>query len=119
PLHDVTDLPCWPSEPLWDQLVDGDHLRDQHVNFERNLNPLNRSPQTLTLGQDFDEVVLAMPPPALKPICTELMRHNETFRQGMDMAVTVNPQAFHLWTTQSRKDLRWEYEPHALAGCYL
>ena len=30
----VGDLPCWSSEPNYDQIVEGDELREKHINLE-------------------------------------------------------------------------------------
>ena len=35
---------CWPSEPRWEQLVDGEKLRERGINFEWEANPLRRKP---------------------------------------------------------------------------
>ena len=34
PLVDVKGLPCWPSEPLFDQLDEGEELRERHIDLE-------------------------------------------------------------------------------------
>ncbi len=56
PLRDVKGLPCWPSEPLWDQLrLPNSFLRasTKETNFEWNENPLERKALTLRSGKDF------------------------------------------------------------------
>ena len=40
PIVRVGGLRCWPSEPKWDQLVDGARLQARGVNFENECNPL-------------------------------------------------------------------------------
>ena len=69
PLIDVGGLPCWPSEPLWDQLARGDELRARGIDFELEANPLGRKPKRLRRGTHFDEVVLGISVGALEPIC--------------------------------------------------
>jgi uncharacterized protein with NAD-binding domain and iron-sulfur cluster len=115
PLTDVKGLPCWPSEPLWDQLEPA----AKGVDFEAELNPLKRPTQTLTRGVDFDEVVLGIPVGALDTICADLIDKNERFARGIKSAVTVRTQAFQLWSNRASADLGWEFDENSVAGCYV
>ncbi len=119
PLVDVEGLPCWPSEPIWDQLPDGDRLRERGVDFEGEANPLGREPATLRLGVDFDEVVLGIPVGALRPLCGELIEVDELFAKAIETAVTVQTQAFQLWMKKPSADLGWAHSPNSVAGCYV
>jgi uncharacterized protein with NAD-binding domain and iron-sulfur cluster len=119
PLIDVKGLPCWPSEPLWDQLADGERLRTDGVDFEAEVNPLGRDATTLRLGSDFDEVVLGISVGALPPICGELIEQSEPFRRMIETSATVRTQAFQLWLKEPVDALGWEHSPHSVAGCYV
>ena len=44
--RDSQELECWPSEPRWEQLRDGEQLERRGVNFEHDPNPLGREPVT-------------------------------------------------------------------------
>ncbi|MEZ4321663.1 MAG: NAD(P)-binding protein [Myxococcota bacterium] len=87
-------LPCWPSTPRYEQLVDGDRLRD--VELER---PGHGSPLTLRRGTDFDRVLLAIPVGALGPICGELADASPRWRDMLAHLKTVRTQALQLWFT--------------------
>jgi uncharacterized protein with NAD-binding domain and iron-sulfur cluster len=115
PLVPVEGLPCWPSEPLWDQL----EAAARGVDFEAELNPLGRQPRTLERGRDFDEVVLGIPVGALPDICGELMARDERFRRGIESAATVRTQAFQLWSNRSAADLGWAFDENSVTGCYV
>lgn len=39
PLIGVRGLPCWPSEPLYDQIVQGEELQKQGINLESHWSP--------------------------------------------------------------------------------
>src|SRR5215211_3381949 len=119
PLVPVNGLDCWPSEPLWDQLVEGERLRRDGANFELDENPLGRQPVTLRRGADFDHVVLAIPVGALEPICRELKRRDDRFREALETAVTVPTQAFQLWASASSEELGWAHDTNSVAGCYV
>ena len=119
PLIDVGGLPCWPSEPLWDQLAGGEELPARGVDFELEANPLGRNAMRLRRGTDFDEVVLGISVGALEPICAELSERDERFRRGLERAVTVSTQAFQLWLDRPSDELGWGHGPDSVAGCYV
>ncbi|MFT3840625.1 MAG: NAD(P)-binding protein [Myxococcaceae bacterium] len=59
PLIDVKGLPCWPSHPLYDQLVQGAQLQSQNIDLESHWTPWAPVGQvTLKKGVDFDDVDL-------------------------------------------------------------
>jgi len=117
PLIKVHGLPCWPSEPLWDQLVDGDRLRAAAVNFESRWCPEPPAgKETLTLGEDFDHVVLAIAMGAYKPLtcpatgehdpgfCSALAEANPAFARYL--TIPLNPtMALQVWTHRSLEEL--------------
>ena len=115
PLVGVDGLPCWPSEPRWEQLEPA----ARGVNFEAELNPLDRRAQTLERGRDFDEVVLGIPVGALPDICGDLMARDERFRRAVESSATVRTQAFQLWANRTAADLGWAFDENSVAGCYV
>jgi uncharacterized protein with NAD-binding domain and iron-sulfur cluster len=119
PLIDVGGLPCWPSEPLWDQFTDGEAHRDAGVDFERDLNPLQRDSDLLRRGEHFDQVVLGISVAGLRPICRQLAERDERFKAMLDSARTVRTQAFQLWVRQDAEALGWAYDTNSVVGCYV
>jgi uncharacterized protein with NAD-binding domain and iron-sulfur cluster len=119
PLVPVNDLPCWPSEPLWEQLDDGEALRKAGVDFEAEMDPLKRGASRLRRGADFDQVVLGIPVGALPPICSELIESNERFRRMIETSATVQTQAFQVWLREPTASLGWAHDPNSVAGCYV
>jgi uncharacterized protein with NAD-binding domain and iron-sulfur cluster len=119
PLVAVEGLPCWPSEPLWEQLHEGEKLRSDAVNFELEDNPLRRRPRTLRRGRDFDTVVLGIPVGALEPICGEIAKRHPRFRRMLRSSATVRTQAFQLWLTQPTSELGWTHGQDSVVGCYV
>ncbi len=118
PLVEVRGLECWPSAPLWDQLVEGEVLAGQGHDFEGELNPLGREGETLRRGQDFDEVVLAIPVGALGGICPELAERSPRFAEMLAHSATVTTQAFQLWLARAPTELGYEHPESSVAGCY-
>ena len=119
PLVSVQGLECWPSEPLWEQLRDGEEARSNAANFELEANPLGREPVTLTRGEHFDSVVLGIPVGALPPICSEIAFHHPRFARMLTSAETVATQAFQLWLTKPTADLGWEHGENSLAATHV
>jgi uncharacterized protein with NAD-binding domain and iron-sulfur cluster len=120
PLVLVNGLPCWPSEPLWDQLQNGRHLAEQGVNFEWQPNPLNAEPITLYKGQDFDIVVLGTSVGPLPTICKDIIDREAKWQAMVDKVTTVMTQAFQLWADRKVvKGLGWRYDPQAIIGSYV
>jgi uncharacterized protein with NAD-binding domain and iron-sulfur cluster len=60
PLVDMAGLPCWPSQPDWQQLADGHRLRSEGHDFESHWDRRCIRRTTLHVGVDFFFVVLGM-----------------------------------------------------------
>ena len=72
PLIVVNGVPSWPSEPLYDQLQNGDALKGRELDSYWDAQPpVERL--TLRRGEHFDKVVLGISLGALPYICQELI----------------------------------------------
>jgi len=120
PLVFVLDLPCWPSEPLWDELQDGDELNRKGINFEEDYNPLNAKPITLKKGEDFDLVILGISLGALPYVCRDIINQNTEWQNMTNYVKTVRTQAFQIWVDKALgAGLGWQYNPQAIVGSYV
>ena len=119
PLVPVKKLKCWPSEPTWSRLRDGERLKQRGIDFELHANPLGRRPTTLVRDEDFDAVVLGIPVGALRPICSHIAKRHEPFARMLDSAVTVRTQAFQLWLSRSTRALGWPHGTRSVIGSYV
>lgn len=119
PLIDVDGLPCWPSEPLHDQLVQGDALRRSGENLE---NWWNRWPavrtRVLRRGVDFDHVVLGISLGAYPYICRQLIAQSPGFARMVDAVQVTETQAAQLWLGRDVPDLGWPLGPGPIIGTY-
>ena len=119
PLYNVNGLLCWPSEPFYEQLVNGDKLQDpQYVNRDleswwTDLPPLAR--KTLFAGKDFDLVVMGISLGALPYICPDFRAADKTGKWGemIDKVQVVRTQAFQLWLNKNAGDMGWPYAGQA------
>jgi hypothetical protein len=114
----VGHLRCWPSEPKWQELEQGEELRARRVNFEQVLNPLGLKTMVLEAGEDFDELVLGIPVGALPPLCEELAAANSRFKDMLEHSDTVMTEGIQLWLMHRATELGWPYEP-AIATSYV
>lgn len=113
PLVDVDGLPCWPSEPRWDQLRDP-AARSADGNLESARTDGLGERRVLTRGEDFDEVVLGISVAALPRICAELIERNPAFAAMCRETKTTATQAAQLWLRSSAEELGWEGPPAIL-----
>ena len=109
PLVLVKGLPCWPSEPLYEQIEEGETLRREHIDLERSLGwgPWKDTGGEMTLkaGEDFDYVILGIGIGALHPMCTELRAASQKWADMLDCIKTVQTQAIQLWFKPDSADL--------------
>jgi uncharacterized protein with NAD-binding domain and iron-sulfur cluster len=121
PFVQVNGLRCWPSQPLWDQIVDGDRLRAEGVNLEWEKNPLDHAPRVLRRGEDFDIAVCGISVAALREICQELIEDsgNPRFRAMVENAHTTMTQAFQLWLNRPNQRLGWPFHDNSVMTAYV
>jgi uncharacterized protein with NAD-binding domain and iron-sulfur cluster len=111
PLVFVKNMPCWPDEPVYDRIVQGQQLEDlknQGVNVD--LESYWTAWQdvgsvTLNAIQDFDKVVLGISLGALPYICPELITASTDWQAMIDNIPTVWTRQYELWLTKTSADL--------------
>ena len=108
PFRTVKGLDCWPSEPLWEQIVDGEKLAGQGLALESPWCGFKVGERTLRRGVDFDLVVLAVPPLALAPISEELAQASADWKAMLDNSSSVPTQSLQLWMKPDLTGLGWQ-----------
>lgn len=116
PLCDVRGLPCWPSEPDYDQLQDGPQLQAAGVRFESHWETRCAARKTLTVSRDFDVVVLGVSLGAIPYVARELIAREPRWAAQVEHCKTVGTQAFQLWLRADARELGWPLAPGALSG---
>ena len=116
PLVDVKGLPCWPSTPLTDQIVNGQALKG--VNLESMWSGwTDAGHTTLQLGQDFDQVVLGITVAGLPFICDEKLLALQPWKKMLANVQTVRTQAVQLWFNRTSADLGFPVAGGIIADC--
>jgi uncharacterized protein with NAD-binding domain and iron-sulfur cluster len=118
PLVDVKGLPCWPSEPLYDQLEQGAKLRASGENLEdwwtRWEDPV--PPRVLEVGTDFDLVILGCSIGVFPYIAKELIAASPELAAMVEKVGTTQTQAAQLWMSKDLQGLGWTLPSPVLDG---
>jgi uncharacterized protein with NAD-binding domain and iron-sulfur cluster len=121
PLILVKGVPCWPNEPLYDQIdpTQAAILELDHIDLEQANNGwINVTQFTLTAGQDYDHIILGIPVAALKDVCAEIIAASTAWQQMTSGVQTVQTQAMQYWLNKDLAGLGCPY-PSALLGTYV
>ena len=112
PLVDVKGLPCWPSFPLYDQIENGDALKQAPNGRPFDLESMwsgwsDVGPPKVLTADDFDHLVLAIPVGAHPILCADLMKASERFRTMVEKVQTVQTFGVQLWLDREVQELGW------------
>lgn len=106
PLVDVKGVPCWPAEPLLDQLVEGEALTGCNLESHYEDIPGGRH-FCLEKGRDYDRVILGISMGGLPRITQALSKRSVAWKAMVEGVKTVRTQAAQLWTNVSLGTLGW------------
>ncbi|HEX6862821.1 MAG TPA: NAD(P)-binding protein, partial [Thermoanaerobaculia bacterium] len=119
PLVEVKGIPCWPSEPLYGQLVQGRQLKEEGIDLESWWTPWKGvGTLRLTAGRDFDQVVLGIPIASLPCICSELVDDEPRWRAMVDNVRTVRTAGLQLWIKKPFETATGNYPARPVLSCY-
>lgn len=116
PLIEVAGRPCWPSQPLFDQLTDGARHVAEGWNFESHWDRRRAGTKTLEVAVDFDLVVLGVSVGAIPHVCPEILTRDARWRRMTQSVKTVASQAFQIWLKEDLEQLGWPGAPYIVAG---
>lgn len=116
PLVDIHGLPCWPSQPDYTQLVDGERLAQEGWNFESFWDLRKLATKTLRVTEDFDFVVLGVSVGAIPYVGKEILARDPRWRSMVDHVKTVATQAFQIWLREGMTNLGWTGSSASLSG---
>lgn len=114
PLVDVKGLPCWPAEPLYEQINAKQVARLKQLKTEKNLDlesawiDFPGTDVSLEAGRDFDSVVLGISVDAIRHVCGDLMAANSDFAEMVQNLKTVQTQSFQLWLNRTIDEMGWD-----------
>jgi uncharacterized protein with NAD-binding domain and iron-sulfur cluster len=119
PLVEVLGLPCWPSEPTYALLDQGDALKK--VNLEDWWTDWKdpAPPLVLTYGAEtngFDKVILGCSIGIFEYIAKDVIAKNKPFRDMVTNVKTTQTQAAQLWLSCDLAGLGWTLPSPVLDG---
>ncbi len=110
PLYDVKGLPCWPSEPFFDQLVNGEEIEEKGIDLESYYNGWDKGHHySLKYGEDYDKIIFGISIGAIPFICKEILDHNEQWRKMVKKVTATPTQALQLWFKPDVSGLGYKY----------
>ncbi|WP_281613427.1 NAD(P)-binding protein [Flammeovirga sp. SubArs3] len=108
PLVNVKGLDCWPSRPLYDQIVDeeAEELKEKNIHLESCWTEWeDRETIILKKGEDFDDVIFGFSVGTVPHVAKELLDHSEKWSKMIESIKTVQTQAYQYWFNQSAEEL--------------
>jgi uncharacterized protein with NAD-binding domain and iron-sulfur cluster len=109
PLVDVNGLPCWPAEPCYDQIAEGDELKRRAIDLESFWTPWKDVAKvTLKAGEDFDVVVFGISLASIPYLCAELVEVSDAWKEMVQQVGTVRTLALQLWPKLTVEQLGWK-----------
>ncbi len=113
PFVTVRDLPCWPAEPNFDQLNEGDALRSNHIDLESYYSTWQPVQQTdLHAGTDFDVVVLGISIGALPTITQEFT--DPAWKAMLQHVIPISTIAYQLWLNCNMEEMGYPFADKGL-----
>ncbi len=108
PLVMVNGLPSWPNKPLYDQLENGDTLKQYNLESWYSEWHDAIGQRTLVAGQDFDLVILGTALGSIPYICPELVESSSSWKMMVSRLETVPTQACQVWLHKTLRELGWD-----------
>jgi uncharacterized protein with NAD-binding domain and iron-sulfur cluster len=114
PCPENGNLLCWPDSPRWEQIENGDSLRQ--LDLESHWCSQEVEEVTLQRGAtaDFDDVILAVPLGVFKKLndapgpCDELIAASDRFRAMTENQRLVPSISVQAWCTRDLEELGWD-----------
>ena len=125
PLIDVKGLPAWPGVPHYDQLVEGEALKQAGIDLESYWTPWQPVTQRqLQAGRDYDKIVFAISIGAIPYLCKDILAARPEWRDMVDKVTTVQTQTMQIWMKRTTPELGWDItfeNPHdtVIGATYL
>lgn len=128
PTFSLHKVDCWPSEPLYDQLIEGEELKrlkaeGKNVSLESAYTEWpgcnDESKRKIVLEHskgDFDIVLLNIPIAGHMFIAPDLVANNQRWYDMIDHVQTNQTIATQLWTNDTSGDLGWPVESKVSTG---
>jgi uncharacterized protein with NAD-binding domain and iron-sulfur cluster len=111
-------LMTWPSRPKTEWLEQPQIPSDSDPEEFENPDSDRPDVDTITLshGEHFHKVVLAIPIGALRDVCPQLQQHNARVKQMIEKVETVRTAAYQIWLRKDLAAMGWKDEAPVLGN---
>lgn len=116
PLETVNEMPSWPAQPDFAQLIDGQQLLADEIDFEAYWQTIHVDKKTLAVTTDFDMVVLGVSIAALPTVAKEIIAADPRWQDMVREVKTVATQSFQVWLREDLAELGWPHASVNLSG---
>lgn len=118
----------WPNEPNWDQLVDAETIRSTILekipdpslfslyDLDSFYTPWQGSMSSLRRGEDFDQLIVALPVDTLRFYASRLVAARPAWQEMVDNLGGVETQSIRLWFQPTLEQLGWRTGPPILSA---
>ncbi len=102
----ISSLECWPNEPKYELLQNGDALRAFNLESQWSGWP-GVGPATIRAGDDYDLLVLGVSLESAKEVCADLGERVPGWKPMFEAMTSVQTVSAQLWMTRSLEGLGW------------
>ena len=99
-------LPCWPDRPCYDQLVEGEALRESNADLESFWTTWS-DVEEVTIDSDKEVVVFGISLGSVPYLCKELVTASDKWAKMARNVRTVRTQSLQLWLGPDIRHLGW------------
>jgi uncharacterized protein with NAD-binding domain and iron-sulfur cluster len=119
PLFEVHGLPCWPSTPLYDQLVEGEELEAKGINLEEYCADWeDREEVTLTRGKEFDDVICGISLGGLPYVACRLIAMSQQWKDAVTHIKTNRTLGVQVWARRTAWQMGWRFMQQPVLSGY-
>jgi uncharacterized protein with NAD-binding domain and iron-sulfur cluster len=115
-MKNVAGVHCWPAEPFWDQIVDGQAMSAAGLDLESATCTQEVQRFTLQRGNDFDVVVMGLSVGAFQTVCQDLIGKHPAWKDMATRLKTVRTQAAQLWLRKTTAQMGYSPELTVQSG---
>ncbi len=113
PMIRVKGMYSWPPHPKYEDLNEGDALRDEHIDLESYWTPWKGKERVLKCGADgpdgFDYAVLAISVAAHRDICSKIIDQKPDWQEMVDHIDAFPTQHLQVWLDKTVEELGWRF----------
>ena len=107
PLIKVKGVDCWPSKPFWSQIVGSQYSTARATKLEWSQRRRATSRTSISVKEDFDLVVLAIPPAAWPSFARQLIAQSESMAATYRHLSWVPTRSAQVWLRSNSYALGW------------